>query len=378
MRTHAIPFLSIINFFSTTLMSQKRALITGVTGQDGAYLSELLLEKGYEVHGLVRRASTFNTTRIDHLIADIDEVSPRFITHNADLTDSMSLLKVIESIQPNEIYNLGAQSHVGFSFSASEFTFDVNATGTFRLLEACRAVLTADSYRFYQASTSEIYGGQQNSALDENSEFNPRSPYAIAKLASYYAVQMYRNAYDIFASNGILFNHESPRRGETFVTRKITRGLSLILHGKQQSLHLGNLDSTRDWGHAKDYVEAQWLILQHKQPDDFVIATGVTSTVRDFLNICFDKLNITINVVGKGLSEKWYVDDYDSDQWPNISKGQCILKIHERFFRPLEVDYLLGDSSKALEQLGWTPTYNLSDLVDDMLKTDIQALKATR
>ena len=272
-------------------MTQKRALITGVTGQDGSYLSELLLRKGYEVHGLVRRASTFNTSRIDHLISDIDEVSPSFITHNADLTDSMSLLKVIEATQPHEIYNLAAQSHVGFSFSASEFTVDVNATGTFRLLEACRTVLNPKSFRFYQASTSEIFGGQQEVALNENSDFNPRSPYAIAKLASYYAVKMYRNAYNLFASNGILFNHESPRRGETFVTRKITRGLSLVLEGKQESLHLGNLDAIRDWGHAKDYVEAQWLILQHKQPDDYVIATE--SPLQSVISLTYALINLT-------------------------------------------------------------------------------------
>ena len=344
----------------------KKALITGVTGQDGAYLAELLLEKGYEVHGMKRRSSLFNTGRIDHLFQDPHEKEKRFFLHHGDLTDSSSLIRIIQQVQPTEIYNLGAQSHVAVSFEAPEYTANSDAIGTLRILEAIRILGMEKTVKFYQASTSELFGKVQEVPQTETTPFYPRSPYAVAKLYSYWITVNYREAYGIYACNGILFNHESPKRGETFVTRKITRGLSRIKMGIEKVLFLGNLDAKRDWGDARDYVEMQWLMLQQDQPEDFVIATGRQFSVRDFVNIAATEIGINIKWEGSGLEEKGI--DQDS--------GEVIVQVDPAYFRPTEVESLLGDPTKAKEKLGWEPKLTFEEMVKSMVKQDLDGAKA--
>ncbi|MHA7841395.1 MAG: GDP-mannose 4,6-dehydratase [Gammaproteobacteria bacterium] len=348
-------------------MTAKKALITGITGQDGAYLADFLLEKGYEVHGIKRRSSLFNTDRIDHLYEDPQTKSPRLILHHGDLTDSSSLISVIKKVQPDEVYNLGAQSHVKVSFEQPEYTANADALGTLRLLEALRILGLENKTRFYQAGTSELYGLVQETPQTEKTPFYPRSPYGVAKLYAYWITVNYREAYGIFACNGILFNHESPLRGETFVTRKITRALCRIKLGIQERLYLGNLDALRDWGHAKDYVEAQWLMLQQDKPADYVIATGEQYTVRDFIVKAAEALAMPLHWKGKGLDEV-AVDD----------NGRIVIAIDERYFRPTEVDSLLGDASKARHTLGWQPKYTFSDLVNEMIMQDFEEAEVER
>ena len=340
----------------------KRALITGVTGQDGAYLAEFLLGKGYEVHGIKRRASFFNTTRIDHLYRDPHEEGVRFFLHHGDLTDSSNLVRIVQQTQPDEIYNLGAQSHVAVSFEEPEYTADTNALGTLRLLEAIRILGMEQRTRFYQASTSELYGLVQETPQREQTPFYPRSPYAIAKLYAYWTTINYREAYGLFACNGILFNHESPVRGENFVTRKITRGLARISLGMQDCLFLGNLDARRDWGHARDYVEMQWLMLQQDEPEDFVIATGVQHSVREFVEAAAGELGMSIRWEGEGIDEKGF-----------DGEGRCIVSVDPRYFRPAEVQSLVGDASRAHEKLGWQPRTTFSELVAEMARVDLLA-----
>ncbi len=342
------------------------ALITGITGQDGSYLAEFLLNKGYEVHGIKRRASSFNTSRIDHLYQDPHNKKSNFMLHYGDLTDSTNILKIIENIKPDEIYNLGAQSHVAVSFESPEYTANSDALGTLRVLEAVRMLSLNNQTKVYQASTSELYGLVQETPQTERTPFYPRSPYAVAKLYAYWITVNYREAYDIFACNGILFNHESPRRGETFVTRKITRGLSRIEFGLEECLFVGNLDSLRDWGHAKDYVEMQWLMLQQETPEDYVIATGRQESVRTFIEISAEKLGWGgILWEGKGLEEKGRRKD----------NNKIVVKVDSRYFRPTEVNSLLGDAKKANEKLGWAPKITLEELVDEMIKYDYQVSK---
>ena len=343
----------------------KKALITGITGQDGAYLAELLLDKGYEVHGVKRRASLFNTERIDHLYQDPHEESQRFFLHHGDMTDSSNLFRIVQDTQPDEIYNLAAQSHVAVSFEEPEYTANADALGTLRLLEAMRALGLGDRCRFYQASTSELYGEIRESAQNEDTPFHPRSPYAVAKLYAYWITVNYREAYGMYACNGILFNHESPVRGETFVTRKITRAMARIHLGLQDTLYLGNLDAKRDWGHAKDYVRMQWMMLQQDQPDDFCIATGVQYSVRDFCNAAYDHLGKEIRWVGEGVDEKGYDEE----------TGNCIVAVDPRYFRPTEVETLLGDPSKAKEKLGWTPEISFDEMVHEMMEHDLTLAK---
>ncbi len=339
----------------------KVALITGVTGQDGAYLAEFLLEKGYIVHGVKRRASSFNTSRIDHLYKDPHEDGVRFFLHHGDLTDSSCLVRIIQQIQPDEIYNLAAQSHVAVSFEEPEYTANSDALGSLRILEAIRILGLEKKTRFYQASTSELYGLVQETPQKETTPFYPRSPYAVAKLYAYWITVNYREAYGIYACNGILFNHESPLRGENFVTRKITRALARIKLGLQKSLYLGNLDAKRDWGHAKDYVEMQWLMLQQERPVDYVIATGVQYSVRDFVNAASEEIGINIRWEGTGLDEKGY-----------DSTGNCIVSVDPRYFRPTEVETLLGDPSKAKEELNWEPKITFEQLVQEMVREDLK------
>jgi GDPmannose 4,6-dehydratase len=339
-------------------MSQK-AFITGVTGQDGAYLAEFLLKKGYEVHGLKRRSSSFNTARIDHLYQDPHEKGVKFFLHHGDMTDSTSLTHIIQKVQPDEIYNLAAQSHVAVSFEEPEYTANSDALGALRILEAIRILGLEQKTRFYQASTSELYGLVQETPQKETTPFYPRSPYGVAKLYSYWITVNYREAYGMYACNGILFNHESPVRGETFVTRKITRALARIKLGLQDCLYLGNLDAKRDWGHARDYVEMQWLMLQQDEPEDFVIATGKQYSVRDFVDAAAQELEINIDWKGKGVEER----GYDVD-------GKCIVAVDPRYFRPTEVDSLLGDASKAREKLGWEPKTTFEELVTEMVRED--------
>ena len=339
----------------------KVALITGVTGQDGAYLAEFLLKKGYETHGVKRRASSFNTDRIDHLYQDPHEPDPRFILHYGDLTDSTNLIRIIQNVKPDEIYNLAAQSHVAVSFETPEYTANADALGCLRILEAIRILGMDKSTRFYQASTSELYGLVQETPQTERTPFYPRSPYAVAKLYAYWITVNYREAYGIFACNGILFNHESPVRGETFVTRKITRSLARIKTGLQECLYLGNLDAKRDWGHAQDYVEMQWLLMQQDRPDDFVIATGEQHSVREFVEIAGAKLGFQISWHEKGVNE------YGCDQ-----NGNTIVRIDPRYFRPTEVDTLLGDATKAREKIGWTPKISFDELVSEMVESDLK------
>ena len=354
----------------------KKALITGITGQDGSYLAEFLLSKGYEVHGIKRRSSLFNTERVDHIYEDPHIDNRRFFLHYGDLTDSSNLIRIISNITPDEIYNLGAQSHVAVSFESPEYTADVDALGTLRILESIRILKLENKTKFYQASTSELYGLVQETPQKESTPFYPRSPYAVAKLYSYWITKNYRESYGIFACNGILFNHESPRRGETFVTRKITRAFASIILGSKLPLYLGNLSAKRDWGHAKDYVEAQWLILQHSNPDDFVIATGVQYSVRDFVNSVARHIGMTIKWVGEGVDEVGVVDTINGQsgsltEW--ISKP--IVKVDERYFRPAEVETLLGDASKAKKILGWQPKISFDQLVSEMVDSDIEILK---
>jgi GDPmannose 4,6-dehydratase len=343
-------------------MTKKTALITGITGQDGAYLAEFLLKKGYTVHGLKRRTSLFNTDRIDHLYQDPHVDNRKLILHHGDMTDSSSLIRIIQQVQPDEIYNLAAQSHVAVSFEEPEYTANSDALGVLRLLEAIRILGLDKKTRFYQASTSELYGLVQETPQKETTPFYPRSPYAVAKMYGYWIVVNYREAYGIYACNGILFNHESPVRGETFVTRKITRGLARIKLGLQDTLYLGNMDAKRDWGHARDYVEMQWLMLQQEQPDDFVIATGLQYSVRDFVNAAAGVLGMQIRWEGQGIEEKGY-----------DPSGRCIVAVDPRYFRPTEVETLLGDPSKAKEKLGWTPTTSFSELVAEMAREDLKA-----
>jgi GDPmannose 4,6-dehydratase len=339
----------------------KKALITGITGQDGSYLAELLLSKGYEVHGVKRRSSLFNTDRIDHLYQDPHDPHRRFFLHYGDMTDSSSLVRIVQSVQPDEIYNLAAQSHVAVSFEEPEYTANADALGALRVLEAIRILGMETRARFYQASTSELYGKVQEMPQTERTPFYPRSPYAAAKLYAFWITVNYREAYGIYACNGILFNHESPVRGETFVTRKITRGLARIKVGLQPTLFMGNLDSLRDWGHARDYAEMQWLMLQQDQPEDFVIATGEQRSVRDFINIAAGKLGLTITWKGHGVDEKGYDPD-----------GRIIVAVDPRYFRPTEVDTLLGDASKARAKLGWAPKTTFDQLVTEMVESDYE------
>jgi GDPmannose 4,6-dehydratase len=343
-------------------VAKKVALITGVTGQDGAYLAEFLLGKGYEVHGLKRRTSLFNTQRIDHLYHDPHEVDQRFVLHHGDMTDASSLLRVIQQTQPDEIYNLAAQSHVMVSFEEPEYTANSDALGPLRVLEAIRILNLKDRTRFYQASSSELYGLARETPQRETTPFHPRSPYGVAKLYGYWITVNYREAYGFFACNGILFNHESPIRGETFVTRKITRGLARVKLGMQECLYLGNLDAKRDWGHARDYVEAQWLILQQPEPDDYVIATGEQHTVREFVDAVAAELGMRISWKGKGVDEKGHDE-----------KGRCVVAVDPRYFRPAEVESLLGDASKARDKLGWTARTSFRDLVREMTRADLRA-----
>ncbi|HPX57226.1 MAG TPA: GDP-mannose 4,6-dehydratase [Syntrophales bacterium] len=344
----------------------KVALITGVTGQDGSYLAEFLLGKGYEVHGIKRRTSLFNTDRIDHLYQDPHEGDRRFILHHGDLTDSSNLIRIIQQVRPDEIYNLAAQSHVAVSFEEPEYTANSDALGTLRILEAIRILDLEKKTRFYQASTSELFGKVQEIPQKETTPFYPRSPYAVAKLYAYWITVNYREAYGIYACNGILFNHESPVRGETFVTRKITRALARIKLGLQDALYLGNLDAKRDWGHARDYVEMQWLMLQQKQPDDFVIATGVQYSVRDFINAAADELGMTIRWEGHGLDEVGYRKTSSSRQ------EKPIVRVDPRYFRPTEVETLLGDPTKAHQKLGWKPKISFKELVAEMAREDLK------
>ena len=360
----------------------KVALITGITGQDGAYLAEFLLKKGYEVHGVKRRSSLFNTERIDHLYHDPHEPNVKLKLHYGDLTDSTNLIRLVQEIQPDEIYNLAAQSHVKVSFDTPEYTANADGLGTLRILEAVRLLGFVKKTRIYQASTSELYGLVQEVPQSETTPFYPRSPYAVAKLYGYWIIVNYREAYNMFACNGILFNHESPVRGETFVTRKITRAASRIAMGLQDYLYVGNLSAQRDWGHAKDYIEAMWLMLQHDKPEDFVIATGVTTTVRDFIKMSFNELGIEVEFSGKDENERGVIIDIDEQKVEELGLnaealrfGQTVVKIDSKYFRPTEVDLLIGDATKAKEKLGWVPKYDLQALVSEMVQSDLYMVK---
>ncbi len=352
----------------------KKALITGVTGQDGAYLSELLLEKGYEVHGIKRRSSLFNTDRIDHLYQDPHEEKIRFKLHYGDLSDSTNLIRLIQEIQPDEIYNLGAMSHVKVSFDAPEYAADVDGVGTLRILEAVRLLGLTEKTRIYQASTSELYGLVQEVPQSETTPFYPRSPYAVAKMYAYWITVNYREAYNMFACNGILFNHESPLRGETFVTRKITRAVAKIGLGLQDKLYLGNLDAKRDWGHAKDYVEAMWRILQQDEPEDFVIATGVTTTVRDFVKMSFKEIGVELAFTGEGIDEIGTVVASTNPEYP-VKVGTVVVSVDAAYFRPTEVELLIGDPTKSKTKLGWEPKYDLEALCSEMVASDIELFR---
>jgi GDPmannose 4,6-dehydratase len=349
----------------------KKALITGITGQDGAYLAELLLKKGYEVHGIKRRSSLFNTDRIDHLYQDPHIDNRNFILHFGDLSDSTNLIRIIQDVQPDEIYNLGAMSHVKVSFDTPEYTANVDAVGSLRLLEAIRILKLENKTKLYQASTSELYGKVQEIPQSEKTPFYPRSPYAVAKMYGYWITVNYREAYGIYACNGILFNHESPLRGETFVTRKITRAVSKIALGLQDKLFLGNLNAKRDWGHAKDYVEAMWLILQQPEPEDYVIATGKTTEVREFVRMAFKEVGIEVEFKGSGIDEKGYVVSCSNPAY-QVEVGKEVVAIDPRYFRPTEVDLLIGDPTKSKTKLGWVPKHDLASLVKDMMEHDIK------
>ena len=357
----------------------KVALITGITGQDGSYLAELLLEKGYEVHGVKRRSSLFNTDRIDHLYQDPHHPHQSLKLHYGDLSDGLNLMGIIQEVQPDEIYNLGAMSHVAVSFDTPEYVGNIDGLGTLRILEAVRVLGLEKKTRIYQASTSELYGGMPENKndkgfYDENSQFYPRSPYGVAKIYGFWITKNYREAYNMFACNGILFNHESPRRGETFVTRKITRAVAKIALGLQEKFYLGNLEAQRDWGHAKDYVRMMWMILQAKQPEDWVIATGVTTKVRDFVELAFGEVGIELEFKGKGVDEKAYVTACNHHDF-QVKIGKEVLSVDPTYFRPTEVDLLIGDPSKAKKKLGWIPKYDLASLVKDMMESDISLMK---
>lgn len=356
-------------------MTPKKALITGITGQDGSYLAEFLLEKGYEVHGIKRRASSFNTSRIDHLYQDPHEKERRLHLHYGDLTDTSNLTRIVQQVQPDEIYNLGAQSHVAVSFEAPEYTADVDAIGTLRLLEAVRLLGLMKKTRFYQASTSELYGLVQEIPQKESTPFYPRSPYGVAKLYAYWITKNYREAYDMYACNGILFNHESPRRGETFVTRKITRGLCNIAQGLEQRLYMGNLGALRDWGHAKDYVRMQWMMLQQDTPKDYVIATGVQYSVREFIDKTAKALGITLEFVGQGVDEQAVVRSVAGDDAPGVKPGDVLVSVDPRYFRPAEVETLLGDPAMAKQELGWVPEITLDEMVQSMVASDLESAR---
>ncbi|MGP4957332.1 GDP-mannose 4,6-dehydratase [Pseudomonas helleri] len=353
-------------------MTQKKALITGITGQDGSYLAELLLEKGYEVHGIKRRASSFNTQRVDHIYQDPHVNNRNFVLHYGDLSDSSNLTRIIKEVQPDEVYNLGAQSHVAVSFESPEYTADVDAMGTLRILEAIRLLGLEKKTRFYQASTSELYGLVQETPQKETTPFYPRSPYAVAKMYAYWITVNYREAYGMYACNGILFNHESPRRGETFVTRKITRALANISQGLEQCLFLGNMDALRDWGHAKDYVRMQWMMLQQDVAEDFVIATGVQYSVREFVRWSAAELGITLQFEGEGVDEQAIVVHIEGDNAPALKVGDVIVKVDPRYFRPAEVETLLGDPSKAKQKLGWVPEITVQEMCAEMVREDLK------
>jgi GDPmannose 4,6-dehydratase len=353
------------------LMMNKVALITGITGQDGSYLAEFLLAKGYDVHGIKRRASSFNTQRIDHIYEDPHNLHPKLKLYYGDLTDTSNINRILQEVQPDEVYNLGAQSHVAVSFEAPEYTADVDATGALRILEGIRFLGLEKKTRFYQASTSELYGLVQETPQTETTPFYPRSPYAVAKLYAYWITVNYREAYGLYACNGILFNHESPRRGETFVTRKITRGMANIAQGLEDCLFMGNIDALRDWGHAKDYVEMQWLMLQQETPDDFVIATGVQYSVREFINKTVAQLGIELAWEGEGVDEVGRVAAITGDKAPGLKVGDVIVKIDPRYFRPTEVETLLGNPVKAKEKLGWTPKITLDEMIEEMVAYDL-------
>ena len=357
-------------------MNQKKrkvALITGVTGQDGSYLAEFLLKKGYQVHGIKRRSSLFNTDRIDHLYQEPNEKDIHFCLHHGDMTDSMNLTRIIQEVQPDEIYNLAAMSHVHVSFETPEYVANADGTGTLRILEAVKLLGLTNKTRIYQASTSELYGKAQQTPQNETTPFYPRSPYAVAKMYAYWITVNYRDAYGMFACNGILFNHESPVRGETFVTRKITRAVSKIALGLQDKLYLGNLDAKRDWGHAKDYVKMMWMILQANQAEDWVIATGKTTSVRDFVKMAFAHIGIKLEFKGTGIEEKGCIKSCSNDEY-QIERGTEVVAVDPRYFRPTEVDFLLGDPSKAEKKLGWKRQYQLKELVDDMMKSDLKLM----
>ncbi|ASZ14835.1 GDP-mannose 4,6-dehydratase [Chitinophaga pendula] len=356
---------------------QKTALITGITGQDGAYLSELLLSKGYFVHGVKRRSSLFNTSRVDHLYQDPQDDNLRFKLHYGDLSDSTNLIRIIQEVQPDEIYNLGAMSHVQVSFETPEYTADVDGIGTLRILEAVRLLGLTQKTKIYQASTSELYGMVQEIPQSEKTPFYPRSPYAVAKLYAFWITVNYREAYGMFACNGILFNHESPLRGETFVTRKITRGVAKLVLGMQDKLYIGNLDAKRDWGHAKDYVEAMWRILQQEKPEDYVIATGITTTVREFILMSFAEAGVEIVFIGNGLGEKGIVKNITKPDCA-LQLGQEVVEVDPRYFRPTEVDLLIGNPAKAQHQLGWQPQYDFQTLVKEMTMADVELFKRER
>lgn len=355
----------------------KKALITGITGQDGSYLAEFLLNKGYEVHGIKRRASLFNTQRIDHIYQDPHLDHKNLILHYGDLTDSSNLIRLFQEIKPDEVYNLGAQSHVAVSFEAPEYTADVDALGTLRLLEAIRFSGLVNKTKFYQASTSELYGLVQDIPQKETTPFYPRSPYAVAKLYSYWITVNYREAYGLYACNGILFNHESPRRGETFVTRKITRGLANIAQGLEKCLYMGNMNALRDWGHAKDYVKMQWLMLQQNKPEDFVIATGNQYSVREFINWAAQALGITLRFENDGIEEVGVIEAIFGDNAPALKVGDVIIRVDPRYFRPTEVETLLGDPTNAKNKLGWTPTITAKEMCEEMVKNDLRSAKCS-
>jgi len=359
-------------------MMTKKALITGITGQDGSYLAEFLLEKGYEVHGIKRRASLFNTQRIDHIYQDKHTKDSNFFLHYGDLTDSSNLTRILSEIKPDEVYNLGAQSHVAVSFESPEYTADVDGIGALRLLEAIRFLGLEKKTKFYQASTSELYGLVQETPQTEKTMFYPRSPYAVAKLYAYWITVNYREAYGLFACNGILFNHESPRRGETFVTRKITRGLSNIAQGLDDCLYMGNLDALRDWGHAKDYVRMQWMMLQQDVPEDFVIATGLQYSVRQFIDWSAKELGIEIEFIGTGIDEVGVIKSIEGEDAPNLKIGDIIIKIDPTYFRPAEVETLLGDPKKAKEKLGWVPEITVKEMCAEMVTEDLKEAKQNK
>lgn len=355
--------------------NMKKALITGITGQDGAYLAELLLKKGYEVHGIKRRSSLFNTQRIDHFYEDPHIPDRHMVLHYGDLTDSTNLIRIIQEVQPDEIYNLAAMSHVHVSFETPEYTANADGVGALRILEAIRLLGLTHKTKFYQASTSELYGLVQAVPQSETTPFYPRSPYAVAKLYAYWITVNYREAYGMYACNGILFNHESPLRGETFVTRKITRAVARISMGLQDVLYLGNLDAQRDWGHAKDYVEGMWLMLQQEQAEDFVLATGVTTYIRDFVRMAFAEVGVTLAFIGEGVNEVGTISAIDTAQHTSMKVGQVVVKVDPRYYRPTEVDLLIGDASKAKKKLNWSPKYTLAEMVKEMVEADIVLFK---